>query len=425
MNPILPFQYFIPDVEAHVWPDGRLYGYGSQDISGNHSYCSDTYRVFSTGDMLSWQDHGISLRSCGDSSDTPWSTADLYAPDCAHLDGKYYLFFCQQDRSQAVAVSDSPTGPFTDATTLPIVHEDAIDPAVFVDDDRQAYLYWGQYSLRAARLNHNMRSIDESTLNTRLMNEEEHGFHEGACMRKRGDTYYLVYCDSARGKATCLSYARSNSPIGPFEKGGVIIDNSGCDPDNWNNHGSIVEFLGQWYVFYHRSSQGSNFNRRVCVEKIEFDDLGHIAEVEMTTQGAEDPISASRAIDASRACLLQGTVRGEPIPGEDGCEQLARAKRGDWACYKYLDFGGGVSRFHARVATNTLGGQLKIRIDAPDGPLLGTLRVKNTGGWLDWQDLSCDIGEVTGVHALYIVFDRTESQRSRMQVCNLARFSFA
>ena len=89
----------------------------------------------------------------------------------------------------------------------------------------------------------------------------------------------------SRGRATCLDYATSISPLGPFEKGGILIDNTGCDPQSWNNHGSINEFNGQWYVFYHRSSQGSKFNRRVCVEPITFRADGSPAPTKNTGSG--------------------------------------------------------------------------------------------------------------------------------------------
>ncbi len=93
----------------------------------------------------------------------------------------------------------------------------------------------------------------------------------------------------------------------------MLIDNTGCDPQSWNNHGSIAEFNGQWYVFYHRSSQASNFNRRVCVEPIHFNPDGSIDEVEMTTQGIGWPLDARQTIEAWRACLLSGQVHTEAV----------------------------------------------------------------------------------------------------------------
>jgi len=274
-----------------------------------------------------------------------------------------------------------------------------------------------------------MRHIDESTLNPSLINEKDHGFHEGSCMRKRGDKYYLIYCDTARGKATCLSYAIGNSPLGPFTKAGVIIDNDGCDPKNWNNHGSIIEFQGQWYVFYHRSSKASHFNRRVCIEPIFFDDDGHIAEVEMTTQGAEGPIPATRKLEAVRACLLTGLVRSEVIdstrPDEPGREFLGRIAPGDTAAYKYLEFTPGLKQFHARVAAATHGGVIEIRTESTEDPLIGQCEVPCTGGWQLWQEVSCPIEAVKGTYALYLCFRQRAEHVSEQQVCNLDAFWFA
>ncbi len=429
MNPILPLQYFIPDVEAHVWPDGRLYCYGSQDIGGNLSWCSHAYRVFSSDDVIHWTDHGESFATLGPTAQTPWFTGELFAPDCAYHDGTYYLYFCQKDGSEGVAVSDQPHGPFRDAATIPVVHGDGIDPAVFVDDDGQAYLYWGQGRCRGARLMPDMRHIDESTWHPSLLDEATHGFHEGSSLRKRDGKYYLVYCDISRGKATCLSYAVADSPLGPFTKGGVIIDNDGCDPETWNNHGSIAEFRGQWYIFYHRSSQGSHFNRRVCAEPIAFDATGHIAEVEMTTQGVEGPIPATREIEATRACRLNGSLRAQMAcdgaRGEHYPEYLTRIAPGDRAVYKYLAFHPELTQFQARVATATHGGVIEVRIDGEDGALIGQCEVPPTGGWQTWQQVCCPMQRVEGVHALHLCFRQRDSDRSDLLICNLEAFSFS
>lgn len=427
MNPILPLSCFIPDVEARVWQDGRLYAYGSQDIGGNHSWCSHTYRVFSTSDLLHWTDHGESFSTLGPAAQTPWSSGELYAPDCGCKDGTYYLYFCQKDGTEGVAVSDRPGGPFRHASRIPGASGDGIDPAVLVDDDGQAYLYWGQGNCRGARLMPDMRHIDESTLNRALLTEKEHGFHEGSSIRKRNGKYYLLYCDIRRGKASCLSYAVSGSPLGPFVNGGVVIDNDGCSPDNWNNHGSIAEFRGRWYVFYHRASQGGHFSRRVCVEPIEFDAAGHIAEVEMTTQGAEGPLCATRVIEATRACLLKGTARSQLADGANGQspEFLARISPGDFAVYKYLEFRPGLARFRARVAAATHGGLVELRLGAPDGALIGQCEVPHTGGWQAWRDVQCPVRAPAGVQALYLCFRQRDGHASDMQVCSLETFSFA
>jgi len=423
MNPILSLRLFIPDVEARVWDDGRIYLYGSCDLQGNTSYCSSEYHVFSSSDMRAWIDHGISLRTLGPTG-VPWTTSLLFAPDCVWYRGLYHLFFCTESQREGVATSPSPHGPFTNAVPVTGADGDGIDPAVLIDDDGQAYLYWGQFFLRGARLLPDLKGIDPATKQEALLNEKEHGFTEGASIRKRNGIYYLVYADTSRGKNTCLSYATSRSPLGPFAKQGVIIDNAGCDRGVTNNHGSIAAFKGQWYVFYHRSSQALWNHRRVCVEPIAFDAEGRIAEVEMTTQGTTGPIPATTYLEASRCCLMNGSVQtlsSETHP--EFPEYVGNTRHDDWIAYKYLDFSPEMSCFEASVSSNTYGGNIEIRLDHSSGPLIGTLTCESTGGWQTWQTFRCPILRTKGVHALYLVFKGPISSY-RMTILSLQRFRF-
>lgn len=424
MNPILPVQHFVPDVEARQWQDGRMYLYGSYDLSGGTTYCSSEYHTFSSADLIHWQHHGESFRSTPPHSDVPWiDTAVLYAPDCIYHNGRYYLFFCLSDGSEGVAESVQPTGRFRDAVQVAGASGDGIDPSVLVDEDGQVYYYWGQFRLRGARLKPDLKGIDPATFCPDLITEAGHGFHEGASIRKRNGVYYLVYTDISRGRATCLAYATSRSPLGPFVKGGILLDNTGCDPETWNNHGSLAEFNGQWYLFYHRSSQASRFNRRVCIEPVHFNPDGSITEIEMTTQGVSGPLPATTPIAVWRACLLSGQVRtqsvGPTAEDERVSEHLTLIHNGDWAAYKYLDFGSGVSTFQARVGSLAYGGTIEVRLDAPHGRLLGTCSVPRTGGWQKWQTVTCPLENATGIHALYLVF---RGQTGRL--FDLESFSF-
>ena len=397
MNPILPREHFVPDGEAHVMPDGRLYLYGSYDLSGSKEYCSGEMRVFSTDDMVHWIDHGVAFRS----SDVPWAPegAALYAPDCIHRAGKYYLYFCMNNAIEGVAVADRPWGPFIDPQPIHIANGDSIDPAIFIDSDGQAYYYWGQFHLRGAKMNQDMRTLDESTINRRVIDEKRHGFHEGASVRKRGDLYYLVFTDITRGRATCLGYAVSKSPLGPFEYKGIIIDNIGCDPATWNDHGSIEEYHGQWYVFYHRSTQNGVTCRRMCAEPIFFDENGDIREVLPTTQGVEGPISVSRAIAAADACRMGGWGCAAFIQPDSTCpgeEILSHVTGNGWAVYRYADFNRPVS---SAVLTMESSGSGVIEIWA-DNELLGEIPVRPTDG--ERREFSGEIHAAQGVHALYL-----------------------
>lgn len=389
-NPVLPPHLHIPDSEAHVMPDGRVYLYGSWDQE-EQLFCSKQYRVFSSDNMTDWTDHGVSF----DALQVPWvydeqapkysgsidwskptpflrkmierDTKDgtleipqfpkdmLFAPDAIHRDGKYYLYFCMADSSEGVAVADKPEGPFRDPVQLPC---GGIDPAVFIDEDGQAYFYWGQFYAHAARLKPNMTEFAEGSIVSNLVTEADHFFHEGSSLRKRGDTYYFVYSSMIRGKPTSLAYATSKSPLGPYHYRGVIVDNDGCDPQSWNNHGSIEEVNGQWYVFYHRSSRNRQQKRRLCIEPIFFREDGTIGEVKMTSQGAGRPFAIGETIEAYRACQLSG--HAFISPNSYGDEVLTGIQDGDLAYFRYAEW----EREANRIKIDAVGsGQITIYLD--------------------------------------------------------------
>ena len=380
--------------------DGRLYIYGSWDISASSDYCSREVHCFSTDDMVNWTDHGAVFRNDESFFGMPWAKDSLlYAPDAIEKDGKYYLYICGSRGEEGVAVADSPTGPFSVAEKIELADRMGIDPAIFVDDDGRAYYLWGQFFLSGAELADDMKTIIPESVKKGIVTEWEHGFHEGASLRRRGDKYYLVYTDISRGKATCLAYAVADSPLGPYKKGGVIIDNIYCDPSTWNNHGSINRFGDKWYVFYHRSSKNSRTNRRVCVEPIEFDENGMIKEVSQTSSGAEMAIDAKNVIPARSACRLMGkcyiTVRDghEVLISENGRHWGQR----DWAEYKYIDFGeGGLSELCV-----TASGKGSVSFVIEGGNELCSLEFECDTP----QKFTAKIPDVQGAHTLWLFID--------------------
>lgn len=396
MNPVLPREHFVPDSEARVMPDGRLYVYGSYDLSGNMSYCSDVLHVFSSDDLIRWVDHGIAFSV----KDIPWTSEKsiLYAPDCIHRDGKYYLYFCLSDNTEGVAVSDCPYGPFENAAIIPAASGDGIDPSIFIDDDGKAYYFWGQFSLRAAEMNSDMKTLKEDTLIRNLIDEKRFGFHEGASVRKYKDTYILLYTCIIRGKATCLAHATSKHPLGPYTYRGIVIDNIGTDPETWNNHGSIACFNDQWYVFYHRSSQNSNFNRRLCIEPIELTDDGFINEVVPTSQGVEPAIDARTLIPASVACRLGGWGTNAYIAPDKrtGKEIITNASGNGWAIYRYIDFGIKVSFVEIEYMSDAHG-ELEIWAD---NRKIASVHLQNTNG--DFVIASAPVSQASGIKTMYL-----------------------
>ena len=382
-NPISPMGVYIADPTARVWEDGKMYIYGSRDESPEY-YCSNIYHVLSTSDAKTWELHEKSFVN----------DETLYAPDTWYKDGKYYLYYDIPNGNEYVAVSDSPVGPFTDG--VQIEGPEQIDPNIFIDDDGQAYYFWGQFSAKGAKMNPDLKTLDWSTYKDGLVTEEEHFFHEGSFVFKRGDWYYFTYADiSQKERPTSIGYAMSKSPMGPYEYKGIIVNNAGCDPESWNNHGSLVQFGDQWYVLYHRSTHNSRMMRKACIEPITFNEDGTISQVEMTSQGAAGPLDAFKTVHAARACWMSGNVRIRGMEEELMKEELGAIRNGDVAAWKYLDFGKGAGKVAVRVKSE-LGGEIVFKAD---DKVLGSVSVP---AGADWAVYETSVEAVNGVHALWI-----------------------
>ncbi|HEY5570585.1 MAG TPA: family 43 glycosylhydrolase [Bacteroidales bacterium] len=406
-NPISPPGVYIADPSAHVWADGRLYIYGSNDESTKY-YCSWTHHVLSTSDLMSWDLTRDVFSSKGRSDGVPYNDDLLYAPDCQYKNGKYYLYYCQPSTSaEGVATSKSPLGPFVNAKRMETKGINEIDPCVFIDDDGQAYYIWGQFTAKMAKLKPSMTEIDSTTIKDNIVTEKEHFFHEGGYMVKRNGIYYFVYAHIGRLKTpSCIGYATSKSPMGPFKYGGVIIDNNNCDPSNWNNHGSIVEFKGQWYVFYHRATHNSKTMRKACVEPIYFNKDGSIIEAEMTSQGAAKPLKAKSKIEAERACLVfGGTYIDSFSPNE---EKLSNMRNECKAVYKYIEFNTDITKIEIRVKPGKGTGTIQLGLDQSLDKPFSTISVPPNSGNEEWAILQATIKKTQGVHALWIKFTAEE-----------------
>jgi len=282
-NPFITNMY-TADPSAHVWADGRLYVYPSHDIDPPRG-CDlmDQYHVFSTDDMVHWRDEGQVLQA----SDVPWSTPDgnfMWAPDCAYKSGTYYFYFPHPSGSPwnstwkiGVATSKKPASDFKVQGYIQGL-ESLIDPCVFVDDDGQAYFYYGGGGIcKGGKLKNNMMEIDGAMTSMQGLVD----FHEATWVHKRNGLYYLSYADNhdAANEHNQMRYAVSKSPLGPWTYKGVYIESTGSS----TNHGSIVQYKGQWYAFYHNSAI-SHFDwlRSICVDTLGYAPDGAIYKVNQT-----------------------------------------------------------------------------------------------------------------------------------------------
>ena len=270
-KPILPD--FYADPSARVFA-GKLYIYPSHDIAGSTGWHMVDWHVFSYEGEGKWTDHGVifSLK------DITWANSDAYAPDCIERNGKYYFYF-PADGKIGVAVAPTPLGPFQDALGKPLIKSGeagryCIDPCPFIDDDGQAYLYFGNGNdyVAVVKLKSDMITRDGPVQLLPLKN-----YAEGIWVHKRDGIYYASYPSHVGDlSANLMEYSVAKSPLGPFTHKGVILDNR-----SRNVHGSITEYKGQWYVFYHIAGP-SPYERRVCVERLAYNDDGTIKPVQMT-----------------------------------------------------------------------------------------------------------------------------------------------
>ena len=289
-NPVITHIY-TADPSARVFGD-TLYIYPSHDRDNAEWWDMVDWHVFSTTDMVQYNDYGIAL-SVGDIS---WASEFAWAPDCVEKNGKYYFYYPVDRYNIGVAVGKNPFGPFKDPLGEPLItinspgvvaNRDFIDPCIFIDDDGTAYMFVGQNFVNVVVLNDDMVSYSGEV---KIIEGVDH-FFEAVWVHKYIDKYYMSY--SGDGK---ILYAVSDNVLGPYEYKGEILDkvNSGT------NHHSIVEYRGQWYLFYHNAdlalknipedSEEREFiqwRRSVCVELLGYNEDGTIKKVIQTRKGVK------------------------------------------------------------------------------------------------------------------------------------------
>lgn len=408
-NPFITNQ-FTADPSARVF-NGRVYVYPSHDIlcgpgKGRADwFCMEDYHVFSSANLTDWTDHGVIVTQ----NRVPWVKPDSYsmwAPDCVARNGKYYFYFPSTPHDSSagkgftigVAVADSPTGPFTpQPTSIPGVR--GIDPNVFIDKDGQAYLYWSQENIYAAKLGPDMLTLASEPVTLGKLPTQ--GLKEGPYVFARNGLYYLTYPHVAN-KTERLEYATSRSPLGPFQVRGVLMDESptGC----WTNHHSLLEFKNQWYLFYHHNdlSPGFDKNRSVRVDSLFFEADGSIRKVVPTLRGvgltdARQPIQLDRysrlsAQGASIAFL-------NPTDPFRGWKTVLTGRPG-WVQYNQVDFGQQKLRTLTLRGASVAGATVQIRLNGAQGPLLAQVVVPKGG---NWQNLRAPLTTfVPGPHTLFV-----------------------
>ena len=475
-NPYLPLNEYIPDGEPHVFGD-RVYVYGSHDKAGSDRFCVQDYTVYSApvNDLTSWTNHGISYKKEQDPRSKDGVLVDYYAPDCVKgNDGKYYLYYfsagpeTESFGPMSVAVSEKPEGPFdylgdiqySDGT--PVLKYLTNDPAV-INDNGKIYLYYGWglgrdfsskmlspiFKVVLSKLCN--RSIDDinntepSVLGCAVVELEEdmmtvktepklvldskttapkddplyyHAFYEAASIRKFDDLYYLIYSCEADN---ALAYATSKYPDRDFTYRGLIVSNTDLGYNGNKEpkapastiHGSIEKINGQYYVFYHRSTNNTDYSRQGCAEPIEIEKDGTIKQVEITSCGLNGgPLVGEGTYPAAICCNLTcpggikfGWGKGQKYPrvNETNSEvYVCDLTDGTELGYKYFYFNDLKS-----IAVTTRGngnGKIEVKLKE-DGEVIAELRVSPSE---DWQTTSSEIAVENRISAVYLRYVGSE-----------------
>ena len=404
-RPIIQTKY-TADPAPMVYKD-TVFLYTTHDEDDADGFKMFDWLLYTSTDMVNWTDHGVvaSLKSF------KWVTRDngAWAPQCIERNGKFYLYCPIHGNGIGVLVSDSPYGPFVDPLKQPLVwqkeHWDDIDPTVFIDDDGQAYMYWGNPNVYFVKLNEDMISCSGEI--NKLENTPKH-YQEGPWTYKRNGHYYMAFA------ATCcpegIGYAMSDKPTGPWTTKGYIMRPT---ERTRGNHPGIIDYKGNSYVFglnydlMHLETFKHHERRSVSVAKMQYNPDGTIQEVPYwaeTVLEQIEPFNPYRRVEAETMAWGYG-LKTERMP--DGKMCLTHIDNNKSLCVKGVDFGKGAKEFSVSAACVVDGGYIEIRLDSTTGPLIGTVDITSSGAMDRYKLMSCKIKNAQGKHDLHFCFKST------------------
>ena len=418
-NPVV--QTWFTSDPAPLADGDRLYMYTGHDEDNADFFWMYEWRCYSTADMVNWTDHGGLM-----SLDTfSWADDRAWAAQTIKRNGKYYWYICAHSKitngmAIGVAVADSPTGPFKDALGKPLFDNgswDNIDPTVMIDDDGQAYIYWGNPQIYFARLNNDMVSIDgevkklemtEEGFGAPTMRERVKGkkykdcYTEGPWITKRNGKYWLLY--AAGGVPEHIAYSVSDKPEGPWKYVGPIMPLE--DTKSFTNHCGVEDFKGHSYFFYHTGKLpgGGGFGRSCAVEEFKYNADGSFPIIHHTDKGV-DPIGKLcpfQRVEAETMAFSRGVKSEQNV--DDGVF-ITETHNGDYIKVREVDFNKQPRFFKASVASGMRGGVMEVRLDSIKGEKIAEVKIGNTGGWTNWTTVVANVEKtVSGTRDLYFVF---------------------
>ena len=446
-NPYMPSWEHVPDGEPHVFGD-RVYVYGSHDRFNGWDFCLNDYVCYSApvDDLADWRYEGVIYTRMDDPLNADGRMV-MNAPDVTRgPDGRYYLYY-MLDMADivSVAVCDTPAGRYEfygyvhypDGTLYGRNKEVGdyypFDPGVLTEGDK-TYLYTG-FSKRCPGaavtvLDKDMLTVLQTPniivpgsryegIDRAAGTEYEgHGFFEASSIRKFGEKYYYIYSSHVCHE---LCYAVSDTPTEGFKYGGILISNADVNIDSYkpegvkitscgNNHGSVELINGEYYIFYHRHTNGNSFNRQACAEKIVMNEDGSFTQAEISSCGLNGgPLVGKGFYHAYIACYVFSNDYAYPNrpkitqDGKDGDEifgHVSNIADGYTVGFKNFEFDGNTKEIKVVIRGKCDGGKLEVRTEI-GGEVLATIPTRKFNFW---DELSAPISISAGVHSLFFTY---------------------
>jgi len=403
-NPIIQTKY-TADPAPLVYKD-TVFLYVGHDEDDATNFKMFNWLLYTSTDMVNWTDHG-KIASLHDFSWAPQNGA--WAAQVIARNGKFYMYCPIHLKGIGVLVSDSPYGPFKDPLGKPMIFQSIndIDPTVYIDDDGQAYLYWGNPDCWYVKLNKDMISYSGAIVK---IDSKPANYQEGPWFYKRAGHYYLAYASTCCPEG--IGYAMSDHATGPWIYKGMIMDGN---PVSSGNHPGIIDYKGNSYVFgfnytlNYAKTKTHNERRSVCLANITYNADGTIPKLPFwLTEGVRqlgtlDPYVRTEAETISWAS-------GVKTDKDDEAGMFVTdIDNGDYIRVRGADFKSGAGKFTANVS-GLSGGAIELHVDSLKGPVLGQLDVQGNKTAGHWETLTCRIKKVKGVHDIYFVFKGNEGQ---------------
>lgn len=406
---------YTADPAPYVYND-TVFLYTTHDEDNAEGFNMKDWLLYTSTDMVNWQDRG----AVASLKDFKWYKGDngAWAECVVERNGKFYMYCPIHGHGIGVLVADSPYGPFKDPIGKPLVwqkeHWEDIDPSVFIDDDGQAYMYWGNPNVYYVKLNEDMISYSGEIVKLPRIDD----YQEGPWFYKRNGHYYLAFASTCCPEG--IGYAMSDKATGPWEYKGHIMNHT---PRTRGNHPGIIDYKGKSYCF------GLNYDllrletnrhaerRSVSIAEMEYNPDGTIRELPYFQDCKLEQIehfNPYRKVEAETMAWGYGLkTTPKNLWSRDKWNQLVTdIDDGEYLMLKGVDFNKGTSSFKVSASCHLYGGTMEIRIDSPEGTCLGSIEITNTKSEL--KTFETELKNINGVHDLYFVFHGSKQQKRNL-----------